>query len=150
VDLERSALFIGLSGDVVGKIKRLVRVQSYAQDESLFYEGDPADDLYILRTGRVELTYTLPQDATTEIRITQIDPGENFAWSSLAQGKTLSSHARAMVDSSAHILPVADLHALFLEHPRSGYEVMSRLAQQILTRLRETRKELRWLHQGAR
>lgn len=150
MDLEQSALFNGLSKDVLARIQRLARVQNFARGETLFNEGDPAEDLYILHTGRVELTYTLPQDPTTEIRITQIDPGENFAWSALAHGKTLSSHARAMVDSGAFIIPVTELHALFLEFPRAGYQVMTRLAHQILTRLRETRKELRWLHQGAR
>ena len=94
--------------------------------------------------------YTLPQDPSTEIRITQVAPGETFAWSALALGETLSARARAMVDSSAYIIPAAGLHSLFREQPRAGYLVMTRLSQQILTRLRETRKELRWLHQGAR
>ena len=47
-------------------------------------------------------------------------------------------------------VPGRKLHALFYEYPFAGYQVMTRLSRQIFTRLRETRKELRWLHQSAR
>ena len=150
MDLEQCILFRGLEPGITAKIRRLAKVRNCPCGETLFYEGDPATDLYILKDGRVELTYTLPQDPDTELLITNIGPGENFAWSALAQGETLSSHARAVLDSSAYTIPLDELHEIFLEHPQAGYEVMTILAQQILRRLRETRKELRWLHQGAR
>jgi CRP-like cAMP-binding protein len=150
VQLEATELFGGLSPDFLGRVLRLAKVCEFSADQSIFYEGDPAEDIFILSEGKVELTYSLPQDPTTEIRITHILPGENFAWSALAKGESLSSHARAMTGSSAYKIPAAALHALFREFPDAGYEVMSRLSRQILERLRETRKELRWLHQGAR
>jgi CRP/FNR family transcriptional regulator, cyclic AMP receptor protein len=150
VEIAQATLFLDLSGDVIARVRDLARVHEYAAGETIFNEGDPADDIYILREGFVELTYTLPQDPSTEIRITRISPGETFAWSALAKGGTLSSHARALVASSAYTIPADRLHAFFAERPEAGYEVMTRLAQQILARLRETRKELRWLHHGAR
>jgi|RhiMethySRZTD1v2_1073278.scaffolds.fasta_scaffold167930_3 CRP-like cAMP-binding protein len=150
LNLEQTQLFTGLSADVLARIEELAHVETFAAGQTLFFEGDPAEELYILREGRIELTYTLPQDSTTEIRITQVGPGENFAWSALALGGTLSSHARALSTSNAFVIPVQRLHSVFYEFPYAGYKVMTRLSQQILTRLRETRKELRWLHQGAR
>jgi len=150
VQLEGTELFGGLSPDFLARVKGLAKVCNFSANESIFYEGDPAENIFLLREGKVELTYSLPQDPTTEIRITHILPGGNFAWSALAKGETLSSHARALADSTAFKIPAAALHTLFREFPDAGYEVMTRLAQQILERLRETRKELRWLHQGAR
>lgn len=150
MDLEHALLFRDLPRSLTASIRSLARVRQYAKDDTLFLEGDPADEIYVLRDGRVELTYTLPQDPLTEILITHIEPGENFAWSALAQGETLSSRARALEDSSTYTIPVETLHAFFAEHPGVGYQVMTILAQQILRRLRETRKELRWLHQGVR
>jgi CRP-like cAMP-binding protein len=150
VEIENATLFGGLPADVLAKVRELARVRDYAAGETIFNEGDPTEDIYILREGSVELTYTLPQDPTTEIRITRVAPGETFAWSALAKGGTLSSHAKALVPSSAYTIPADRLHALFAQHAEAGYEVMTRLAQQILARLRETRKELRWLHHGAR
>ncbi|MBI4605633.1 MAG: cyclic nucleotide-binding domain-containing protein [Planctomycetes bacterium] len=150
MELEHCVLFRGLSRDVNARIRSLARIQRYARDETLFLEGDPATDIYVLKDGRVELTYTLPQDPTSEILIAHVHPGENFAWSALARGETLSSRARALVDSNVYAIALEELHALFLEHPEAGYQVMTILAQQILRRLRDTRKELRWLHQGVR
>lgn len=150
MELHQAALFRGLPDDFMKSLCRMARLSTYSRDETLFYEGDPATDLYVLKEGRIELTFTLPQDPTTEIRITQISPGENFAWSSLAQGETLSSHARAIEDSTAFVIPATALHAELRDHAQTGYEVMKRLSQQILSRLRDTRRELRWLHHGAR
>lgn len=148
MELEQSFLFRGLPREVNAEIRGFAQVREFAQDDTLFQEGDPADEIYVLRDGRVELTYTLPQDQTAEMLITRIGPGENFAWSALAGGETMSSRARALSASSAFTIPLEGLHGLFLKHPEAGYQVMTILAQQILKRLRETRKELRWLHQG--
>lgn len=150
VELEQAVLFGHLSGDITTKVKGFAKIKEYVREETIFNEGDAAEDIFILREGKVELTYTLPQDPTAELRIADVSPGQTFAWSALAKGETLSAHARALEASSVFIIPAAELHSVFLENPVAGYEVMTRLAQQILDRLRQTRKELRWLHQGAR
>ncbi len=150
MELEKADLFVGLSRDVIARIQTIARIEYFYAGETIFFEGDVALDLFVVRSGQVELTYTLPQDPTTAIRIAPVLPGENFAWSALAKGETLSSQARAVVDSSVHLIPARKLHALFYEYPFAGYQVMSRLSQQIFSRLRETRTELRWLHQHAR
>lgn len=150
MELERTELFVGLSADVIARIQTMARVEYFHEDETIFSEGDTAQDLFVLRSGQVELTYTLPQDPLTAIRIARVMPGENFAWSALAKGDTLSSQARATVNSSVYVIPARKLHALFFEYPFAGYQVMTRLSKLIFSRLRETRKELRWLHQCAR
>lgn len=150
MELEQAALFSNLSRDVITRIETMARVEFFCEDETIFSEGDVAKDLFVVRSGEVELTYTLPQDAATAIRITHVSPGEDFAWASLAQGETLSSRARAVVATSVFVIPARKLHGLFYEYPFAGYQVMSRLSQEIFNRLRETRKELRWLHQSAR
>src|SRR5262245_23161046 len=111
VDLEHSLLFRGLSRSLAARIRSLAKLRQFAKDDTLFLEGDPADEIYVLRDGRVELTYTLPQDPLAEILITHIGPGENFAWSALAQGETLSSRARALEDSNAYTIPIETLQA---------------------------------------
>jgi CRP-like cAMP-binding protein len=150
VNLENSLLFQGLPRDVLAKIEDLARVDEFKPGERIFREGEPAMDLYILREGKVELTYTLPNDPDTDIRINDVSPGQVFAWSALAKGDTLSAQARAILASSAYIIPAEPLHHVFAEHPYAGYEVMTRLAQQLLQRLRQTRRELRWSHLAAR
>lgn len=143
-------LFQGLSDDFIRDVEGIARVRSFERDSILFQEGDPATDIFILKKGRVELTYTLPQDPTMEIRIADLTPGDNFAWSALVMGETLSSCAHALTDVEAYTIPAGPLHELFEARAGDGLKVMKRLANQILSRLRQTRVELRWLHQGAR
>jgi len=150
VELEETALFRGIDPAALSRIRQISRVRNYLGNETIFREGEPATDFYILRDGKVLLTFTLPRDPTTEFRIATIGPGETFAWAALAREETLSSQARALDDSSVYIVPARELHTILLEHPAAGYEVMTRLADRILSRLRQTRVELRWLYQGAR
>ena len=150
MELDHAVLFKQLPPGITSIVRGFARVKDFAKDETIFSEEDPAVDIYILRDGKVELTYTLPQDSSMEIRIADVAPGQTFAWSALAKGETLSAHALALASSSVFMIPADKLHAVFLENPLAGYQVMRRLAQQILDRLRQTRKELRWLHQGAR
>jgi CRP-like cAMP-binding protein len=150
VDLELATLFRGLPKDVLAKVNAIAKVSEFKESEVIFREGEPARDLYILCEGKVDLTYTLPNDPESDIRITQVTPGEVFAWSALAKGDTMSAQARAHIPSSAFMIPAAELHDIFREHPYAGYEVMTRLAQGLLARLRQTRRELRWAHLAAR
>ena len=150
MDLDNATLFQGLPKDVLAKIHTLAHVEDYSAGDKIFREGEPAVDLYILREGKVELTYTLPNDPDTDIRISLVAPGEVFAWSALARGDTMTAQARAVVPSKAYIISANALHDVFAEHPYAGYDVMTRLAQQIIERLRLTRRELRWTHLAAR
>ena len=150
MDLNHVTLFRGLIQDALEKIHSLAKVSEFKPGQQIFAEDEPAVDLYILSEGKVELSYTLPNDPETDIRIAEISPGQVFAWSALAMGDTLSAKACAAVPSSAYIIPAEPLHGILREHSDAGYEVMTRLSQQILARLRQTRLDLRWTHVAAR
>jgi CRP-like cAMP-binding protein len=150
VDLNQVTLFRGLRSQVLEKIRVLAEVRDFEPGAQIFAEDEPAVDLYILSEGKVELSYTLPNDPNTDIRITEVAPGDVFAWSALARGDTLSAKATAIITSSAYIIPAEPLHGIFAENSDVGYAVMTRLAQQLLARLRRTRLDLRWSHLAAR
>ncbi len=150
MDLNQLTLFRGLNEDVLAKIRSLAKVSEFKAEEQIFAEDEPAVDLYILSEGKVELSYTLPNDAETDIRIVDVSRGHVFAWSALAKGDTLSARACALVPSSAYLIPAEPLHGILRNHADAGYEVMTRLSQQLLARLRQTRLDLRWTHVAAR
>jgi CRP-like cAMP-binding protein len=150
VELETMTFFQGLDPEVVSKIRSAMTVQNYLGNDLIYSEGDPAKDFFILRDGKVLLTCSLPQDAASEIRITQVKPGETFGWAALTHEESVSTRARALDDSSAYAIPAEALHAILREYPQAGYELMRRLFDCIVRRLRDTRDELRWLKQGAR
>jgi CRP-like cAMP-binding protein len=145
VCLEDCALLSGLEPIVLAKIKVLTTVRDFPAGATIFCEDDPAVDLFILASGRVELSCTLPNHPELTLPITRISPGEVFAWSALADSSSLTARAQALEKSRAHTVPAAALREVLARHPASGYELMCRLSQLIASRLRDTRWQLRWL-----
>jgi len=140
-----SWLFEGLPGEVLSRIEELATEKKYPSGTTIFSEGDPADDLYILAQGEVDLTYVLHCRSPVTMRIARVLPGEVFAWSALAQNEKLTADARALVDCTACLIPADKLLEIMNGDPQIGYTVMSRLSQLIAKRLRDTRTELRWI-----
>jgi CRP-like cAMP-binding protein len=145
VSLEESWLFAGLPGNVLARIRALAGEERYPASRTIFSEGDLAQKLYILGEGEVELSYVLPCRTPVTMRIARIAPGEIFGWSALARGEKLTADARALTDSAAYLIPAAGLIEVLDSDPPCGYRVMTRLAQLIAKRLRDTRTELRWI-----
>ncbi len=143
--MKDSWLFEGLPVDVVKKINELAVERKYPSGSTIFSEGDPARDLYILGQGEVELTYVLHCRSPVTMRIARVLPGEVFAWSALAQNEKLTADARALADSTAYLIPADKLLEIMEGDHSVGYKIMARLSQLIAKRLRDTRTELRWI-----
>ena len=145
IHVEDCDLFQGLETSVLERVRTLVEERSYSARDTVFSEGDAATELYILASGEVELTYTLPNRPEVSMNIKRIVPGEVFAFSALVQGRRLTAKAEARSDSRVYAIPAENLESLLAEHSDVGYVVMRRLAALIRTRLRDTRAELRWM-----
>jgi len=145
VALEESWLFHGLPPAIQGKIRLLATEEHFPCDSTIFAEGDPANTLYILGDGEVELTYVLPCRDPVTMRIARLGPGEVFGWSALARGEKMTADARSLCECSAYLINAIPLLEVMDQDPPSGYRVMTRLAQLIAKRLRDTRTELRWI-----
>lgn len=145
VPLENCGLFLGLPPEVLDRIQELVSEREFDENTTIFSEGDPAEELFILACGEVELDFTLPTQPDTVMRITRIAPGEAFAWSALAGLTRLSSTSRTLRKSRVYAISGSGLREVFKSSPESGYVVMSRLSMIIASRLHDTRHQLRWL-----
>ena len=146
VNWENSEFFSNAIPHAISQIKACVKEESYTALQPIFLEGDAATDLYILKSGEVELTYTLPTRQDTDVRITMIRPGELFAWSALTGGTTLTAKAFAVEESEVFTIPAKELRKIMDKSPEFGYQIMNRLAQLIAGRLKDTRTQLQWLN----
>jgi CRP-like cAMP-binding protein len=149
VGLENCGLFQGLPPELLRRIKEMASEREFPASTTIFSEGEPAAELLILRSGKVQLDYTLPNDPSIKLPITDIRPGDVFAWSALANKRRFTARARTVVDSGIHAIPAAPLREMLAGRPEVGYVVMQRLAALIASRLHETRLQLRWLQPGA-
>jgi CRP-like cAMP-binding protein len=131
-------LFAGLSDDEIRLVAELAREKNVPAGETLFRLGDPARVLYVVRHGRVELTFPLMvMGEARETRFQSLEPGKVLAWSALVAPHRLTLNARATTDVALLAFERHELLGLFEARPAIGRSVMTNLAGVIATRLHE-------------
>lgn len=124
-------LFAGMSDEVVDEVTKMMVSLTKQAGESLFEQGDPADDLYILESGRLELKMPGAAKPTIVAR----SPGEAVGWSSLAGREKYSAGVTCAEDCRLLKLNKADLDVILRRYPLYGMLFYKRLAGVVGERL---------------
>jgi CRP/FNR family cyclic AMP-dependent transcriptional regulator len=131
-------LFAGLSDAQRRSVTGLARERTAGAGEVLFRLGDRADAFYVIRRGRVELTFPLMvRGEEKEARFQSLEPPRTLAWSALVPPHRATMSARGTTDVSLLAFDRDRVLALFEEQPAIGHVVMANLARVIATRLHE-------------
>ncbi len=138
--LTDAELFAGLSEEQCHAVAALARERKAAAGEILSRFGDESTEFYLIRRGRVELTFPLQvMGETKEVRQQFLEPGRTLAWSALVPPHRLTMSARAATDVEMLAFERHGVRELFKRHPAIGYVVMSNLANVVAARLHELR-----------
>lgn len=129
-ELRRAKIFAELDEAEVSRILAVARPQHCHAGECLFLLGDHADRLYVVLSGKVELTFPLSfggavQDVPVEARM----PGNTFGWSALVRPHRFTFSARAVESSELATFLRQELQQVFEAQPRIGYVVMRNVAE---------------------
>ena len=129
--LDAAELFIGISDATLAAIMALAQQEERAAGSICYDLGDPADDFFVLESGRVE--FLIGRDERLSPAGFMLRKGEVFGWAAL-----LDNHpqriARATVPRTvpAACGSTASERSRSLENdPASGYLVMRRLSSLI-------------------
>jgi CRP-like cAMP-binding protein len=111
--------------------------------ETLFEIDQPAEHLYLLVSGGVDL-YDVAVDRQDNSLIKtffvgEIDPGEILAFSSLVAPYKLTATARVSAPSRLVKFDALALRQFADEHPDFAYRLMHQIARLVIERLNETR-----------
>lgn len=112
----------------------------YPADTYLFHEGEAADRLFLVRSGRVALELLVP--GRGPLIIDTIREGEALGLSWIGQPRRWSFDARALEPVEAIAFDGADVRALCERDPRLGYQITLRLAEVMLRRMQSARLRL--------
>lgn len=125
--LDVGELFHGISGKSLAAIKALAKREEFPQGGTLYDVGDPAEDFFVLESGRVE--FLIGRDERTSPAGFMLRRGEVFGWAALLDNQPLRI-ARATCLERSTLLRINGRQALnVLEaDTASGYIVMRRLA----------------------
>ena len=142
-------LFQGLKSHNLSLLAELVQRETFLDGTIIFNQGDHADKLYVLTSGRVAIRFK-PEDGETLI-VTEVEEGGVFGWSSALGRETYTSCAVCMMDSCAFIMRGDELRELCATYPETGVIILERLAEVIAERLRNTHAHVvEMLRQGMR
>jgi len=135
--LAASPLCTGLSHDEILKIASCARPKSFARDESVFMQGQPARCLLLIRTGAVKVTQI--SSSGNEVILWMYGKGNVLGVLSEPTGDLHPSSARAMEATTALIWDCATLQNLMEICPK----IRQNLSQVLMSRLHELEERFR-------
>lgn len=123
-------LFSGIADTTLARIASLARPEQIAAGGTLYRIGDPADDLFVLQSGRIE--FVIGRDERTTPAGFALRKGEVCGWAALLDGQPRRI-ARATCLEPSSVLRINGRETLnvLAGDTNSGYTVMRRLASLI-------------------
>jgi CRP-like cAMP-binding protein len=125
--------------DDIGPLERARLLGRYgrrfAAGESIFQEGAPAREAFLLQEGRVRL---LKRIAMTDRSLAVVKPGDLFGEGALLDGTTYGSTAVALTDGVLLALDRDTFRSLLEHHP----QVAARAIDQLVRRLRDAEDQI--------
>ncbi|WP_298236389.1 cyclic nucleotide-binding domain-containing protein [uncultured Azohydromonas sp.] len=132
--LRASQLFKDVAEPTLHALEALARRECHASPDVIYDVGDPATDIYVLESGRVE--FVVGREDRTRRAGFMLRKGEAFGWAALLDDHPVRI-ARATCMEPSQVLRLDGRHTLELlrSDPVSGFEVMRQLSHLIAYQL---------------
>ena len=138
--IQEHPFFAGLDAVTLELVAGCASNAHFAAGEFLFHEGDPANQFYLLRGGRVQLETPVPGRAPVVLET--IQAGDVIGWSWLFPPYLWHFDAQATDSVRATVFDGKCLREKCGENHDLGYELAMRSAQIMMQRLQATRLQL--------
>jgi len=135
-------LFQELPKERLKAIAKLAKEVKFSRGELLFNEGTRAEKLYVLLEGRIALRIQLSSRPTSVTVAIIENEHHSLGWSGMVHPHYYTASALCERDCKLLAIPSSELLDLLKQEPESGFIVMSRIAQVIADRLRNSRLTL--------
>ena len=122
--------FRGVDDATVKRIASHCRPRSRQPGESLFAEGDPCRDLYVLVAGRVKCYRASPDGREQILKIFE-RPGDMFCTTSAFSTGSHIVTAEAMNEVSLYVIDVETMKRVALEHPAVALALVTTAGDQM-------------------
>jgi CRP-like cAMP-binding protein len=109
--------------------------RSFATGTVLFREGEPGNEMYVIQSGRVQLTWRIQQE---ERILAVLPPGEFFGEMAIVNGRPRSATATVIEDAKLLVLDSRTFEAMI----RGNSEIAVRLIRKLAARLEQANKQV--------
>lgn len=113
--LRRTVIFRALSADDRRRLASIASLRQFGKGEALFREGDAADHLVTVLTGRVKVVKTTARG--TDVILEIFGPGDPVGAVAVYETRPYPASAIAMEPSSCLFVPRETFFGLLEEHP---------------------------------
>ena len=132
--LQSTELFGDLSADELAEVAEICHQQTFAVGEVLAKQGEPGDELFIVKEGWVEIAL---QEEETSRTLVNLGAGQLIGEMSLVDRGPRSATVKAIHDPTVvHVIQHKDFQALCQRNTAIGYKVMLNLAADLSFKLR--------------
>jgi CRP-like cAMP-binding protein len=124
-------LLASLTEDERRAVLSATRIRRFDRGEVVVHEGDPADSLHLIESGRLAVRVTTPNGERATLNI--IGPGEYFGELSLLDGRqpTRSASIVALEPAVTRSLPASAFRELRERHPGAQHLVLTLMARRV-------------------
>lgn len=136
--LKTTELFGGLDETQLNLLLSRSAVKSYPEGETIFLQGEEATHLYILIKGSIELTVKTREKI--DFMTSKIErEGAVFGTGSLMEPFHYNVSALCLTPSEVLVLDATEIRERMEDDPKTGLEIMKKLASIYFNRLNELR-----------
>jgi CRP/FNR family transcriptional regulator, cyclic AMP receptor protein len=124
--LARSELFSTFGDEALGMVAASTRVMRFQRNELIFAEGDHADELFVVRSGRIAIANRSPDGRESVVAL--MEQGDLLGEMSLFLGARRTAQARALEPSELLAVPFPALREVLEAEPELLWGVVALLA----------------------
>jgi NTE family protein len=135
--LRQYSMFAELRDDQLYLVAPIVEPTCFYAGHTIFEEGQPADKLYGLVEGEVEVLYAISDEGPA--RVDEMTTGNLVGCSSLVPPYTYSSTARTLTEVEVLAVDIAGLRELSEQNPRLMVGVQQHIIQCLLEHIVDMR-----------
>ena len=132
--------FHGMKPEHLAVLSDGAKAVQFKAGDVLFREGEPANQFYLIGSGKIALEAHEPADGNTLVQT--LGAGDVLGWSWLFPPFVWHFQARAVEPTDAIVLSGARLLVAAERDHGFGYELMKRVVKVVIHRLQATRKQL--------
>jgi len=125
--IKETPLFSELKPNAQTELQKITLTITFSKDEMLFTEGEPAENLYILSSGTVDLIKSSPDGKEQLIR--QVDEGETFAEAAMFSGESYPVTAIARSKGSLLVIHKNKFLSFIKKNPEISMQIMGAMAK---------------------
>ncbi len=127
--IKKAPLFNGLPEEHLLKIKNIAVERRYKNGEMIFFEGDPGDGFYIVKSGVVKIGKISTEGKEQIYHI--LEKGEPFGEVPVFSGDSFPANAEAISGCTVYFFPKADFVRLISESPSLSLNMLAVLCMRL-------------------